>query len=244
MTLAITRPPVPPERRMILRCKQAIPAPGVVSVEWAPLIASLRFSSLYVYSPRGLGWLAEASRVMRSRVKADDQLWLAQFAGDVYRRSLQDRELAELFARGAALVPVPGSARTGEGPWIALRLAVALSEVGFALPTWSGLCRRYAVIKSATAAAAARPTVQKHYDSFAATLPLTPMPKIVLIDDVVTKGRTLLAAAARLRSVSVDADIRAFALIRTLGFAQHLLHLADPCHGVIRWAGGDARREP
>ena len=50
---------------------------------------------------------------MRSRVKADDQLWLAQFAGDVYRRSLQDRELAELFARGAALVPVPGSARTG-----------------------------------------------------------------------------------------------------------------------------------
>src|SRR5690242_6458470 len=70
-----------------------------------------------------------------------------------------------------------------EGPWIALRLAVALSEVGFALPTWAGLRRRYAVIKSATAAAAARPTVQQHYDSFAATLPQTPMPKIVLIDD-------------------------------------------------------------
>ena len=140
---------------MILRCERLITAAGTADLEWAPLLASLRFSSLYVYSPRGLGWLAEGSRVMRSRVKADDQLWLAQFAGDVYRRSLQDRGLAELFARGAALVPVPGSARTGEGPWIALRLAVALSEVGFALPTWTGLQRRYAVIKSATAAAAA-----------------------------------------------------------------------------------------
>ena len=35
-----------------------------------------------------------------------------------------------------------------------------------------------------------------------------------------------------------------FALIRTLGFAPRLEQLIEPCHGVIRWAGGDARREP
>jgi len=174
----------------------------------------------------------------------NDPLWLSHFAGQVYRSSLQDRELAGLFARDTTLVPVPGSARTGAGPWGALRLAVALSEVGFGLPVWIGLRRRYAVIKSATAAAAARPSVQQHYDSFAAAPLLVPMSRIVLIDDVVTKGRTLLAAAARLRSVSAHADIRAFALIRTQGFAHRLEHMAEPCHGVIRWAGGDARREP
>ena len=35
-----------------------------------------------------------------------------------------------------------------------------------------------------------------------------------------------------------------FALIRTLGFEPRVEHLIEPCQGVIRWAGGDARREP
>ncbi len=74
--------------------------------------------------------------------------------------------------------------------------------------------------------------------------PVMPLRSVVLVDDVVTKGRTLLAAAARLRSVLPSADIRAFALMRTQGFAHHIGHLAEPCHGVIRWTGGDARREP
>jgi adenine/guanine phosphoribosyltransferase-like PRPP-binding protein len=71
-----------------------------------------------------------------------------------------------------------------------------------------------------------------------------PASRIVLIDDVITKGRTLLAAAARLQAELPHADIRAFALIRTLGFVQHMERVLEPCHGVVRWAGGDARREP
>jgi hypothetical protein len=59
-----------------------------------------------------------------------------------------------------------------------------------------------------------------------------------------TKGRTLLAAAARLQAELPHADIRAFALIRTQGFVPHLGSVFESCHGVIRWAGGDARREP
>jgi type IV secretory pathway VirB3-like protein len=39
-------------------------------------------------------------------------------------------------------------------------------------------------------------------------------------------------------------DARFFALIRTEGFVNRIRHLEEPCHGVVRWAGGDARREP
>jgi hypothetical protein len=35
-----------------------------------------------------------------------------------------------------------------------------------------------------------------------------------------------------------------FAFVRTLGFKLRLERLIEPCSGVIRWAGGDARREP
>jgi hypothetical protein len=202
------------------------------------------FASCYVYSPRAEGWLAEASRQLCDRVKSSDPLWLPRYAGFVYRSSLGDRHLAALFAPDAVLVPVPGSARSGEAPWAAFRLARALGEVGFALRMWTGLRRRYAVTKSATAPSARRPTVHQHYDSFAVMPAAKPIRRVVLIDDVITKGRTLLAAAARLRNELPYSDIRGFALIRTLGFVDRIERLAEPCHGVIRWAGGDARREP
>jgi pyrimidine operon attenuation protein/uracil phosphoribosyltransferase len=68
--------------------------------------------------------------------------------------------------------------------------------------------------------------------------------RIVLVDDVITKGRTILAAAARLHDAFPNADIRAFALVRTMGFLPDVVHLTEPCQGFVRWAGGDARRDP
>jgi hypothetical protein len=59
-----------------------------------------------------------------------------------------------------------------------------------------------------------------------------------------TKGRTLLAAAARAREAFPYAQIRAFALLRTLGLVSGIEHVLDPCTGEIRWQGGDARRIP
>ena len=207
-------------------------------------LSSVTFTSCYTYSPRAEGWLAKASRELCDRVKSSDPLRLPRYAAFVYRCSLSDRHLAALFAPDAVLVPVPGSARSGEAPWAAFQLAVALSEVGFALRIWTALRRRYGVTKSATAPSARRPTVHQHYDSLTAVPSANPVHRVVLIDDVITKGRTMLAAAARLRSELPFADIRGFALIRTAGFVHKIKRLEEPCHGVVRWAGGDARREP
>jgi predicted amidophosphoribosyltransferase len=162
----------------------------------------------------------------------------------VYQTSLRDPQLAALFAKGTVLVPVPGSTATGDAQWVALQLAIALSQVGFELPVWVGLRREFTVRKSAQARSGLRPSVTQHYESFSVVPMTSPIRRIVLVDDVVTKGRTLLAAAARLRAELPYTDIRAFALLRTHGFVQRLDRLTGSCHGVIRWAAGDARRDP
>ena len=67
---------------------------------------------------------------------------------------------------------------------------------------------------------------------------------VVLIDDVITKGRTLLAAASRIHQAFPDAKVRAFALVRTMGMIAGIRQLVDPCQGEIEWWSGDAQRTP
>jgi hypothetical protein len=173
-----------------------------------------------------------------------DSTLVPRCIGAVSRGCVMHERLRELFSvTGVALVPVPGSAPTTDAPWPALILALALKDVGLGARVWIGLRRVSPVRKSATAPARERPTVRQHYESFCVETSVISPPRLVLVDDVITKGRTLLAAAARLQSALPHADLRAFALIRTVG-SQPIEHLVDICQGVVRWAGGDARREP
>src|SRR5262249_43827658 len=124
--------------------------------------------------------------------------------------------------------------------------AQALHEVGLGGFLWPGLQRRFPVRKSATALNADRPSVRQHYESFAVAgrWSVGAPQRIVIVDDVITKGRTILAAAIRLHEAFPNTDRRAFALIRTMGFVRDVDRSLEPCQGVVGWAGGDAYREP
>jgi predicted amidophosphoribosyltransferase len=211
---------------------------------FCPPLRNIAFCSSYIYSPRGAGFVSEASRQLCARLKAADVTWLPAYARIVHDLANRPEALAGMFAGDVILVPVPGSAPQSTRVWAAERLARALYGVGLGRCVWPGVRRRSAVRRSATASNTARPTVQQHFESLSVAPLACPPGRMVLIDDVITKGRTILAAASRLYEVFPNADIRAFALVRTMGLLPNLARFLDPCHGVVRWAGGDAWRDP
>ena len=217
------------------------------SASWAACrsIHRIAFASCYVYSPSGTSAASRRSRLLRALLKAGDAGFIFKYAVRVRQQVDDASPLAGFLCHSQVLVPIPGSAPAVAGTRsVAEHLACALVAVGLGHSIWSGLHRSFAVRKSATAVPGSRPTVGTHYDSFAVDMDTAPPPQIVLIDDVVTKGRTLLAAAARLQDAFPETEIRAFALLRTMGFVDGVEHLLDPCVGEIRWRAGDALRSP
>jgi len=209
------------------------------------VIRVVAYASCYVYSPTGAGAVCERSRLLRALLKAGDADFMLKYALRVHQQATDSPLLEGFFGTADVLVPVPGSAPsvTG-GSWVAKRLAVALVNEGLGGAAWPGLRRVRAVRKSATSAPGERPTVNLHYESFLVDRPAISPERIVLIDDVVTKGRTLLAAATRVHEAFPCAQIRAFALVRTMGLVTSIQQLLDPCKGEIRWKSGDAHRTP
>jgi predicted amidophosphoribosyltransferase len=209
------------------------------------MIQKLEFASCYVYSPGGTGLICDRSRLLRSLLKEGDARFMDKYATRVHQQAQASAQLAGFFHASDLLVPVPGSAPKPVGHvWVAADLADAFVRQGLGIAAWAGLRRVRAVRKSATALPGARPSVARHYESFLIERSrLTPQ-SVVLIDDVITKGRTLLAAAARVHEAFPDAQIRAFALLRTMGLISGVQQLLDPCIGEIRWQAGDAHRRP
>ncbi len=209
------------------------------------VIDSLRFASCYVYSPCGAGTAGGLSRQLRALLKSGDADFMRMYAVRVRQQVADMSPLVGYLSASQVLVPIPGSAPRVPGSLqVSERLAEALIHAGLGQCVWSGLRRLRSVGRSAAAAPGWRPTVENHYDSFEVDA-AGPLPRrIVLIDDVITKGRTLLAAAARFREACPHAEIRAFALMRTMAFLPRVERLLDPCVGEIRWRAGDARRLP
>jgi len=211
------------------------------------MIRALAFASCYVYSPCGACPASAQSRLLRTFLKAGDARLMVKYALRVRQQASDVAPLCEFFDATDILIPVPGSGpRTLGDTSVTERLAAAMVREGLGRCAWTGLSRVHAVRKSATAVAGERPTVGMHYQSFAIE-PIDAIPfarQIILVDDVVTKGRTLLAAATRLQEAFPSARIRAFALLRTMGLIADVNQLLDPCVGEIRWRGGDAHRNP
>jgi predicted amidophosphoribosyltransferase len=127
------------------------------------------------------------------------------------------------------LVPVPGSAPARpDTQWTARSLVEQLLAVGVGAGHSPLVVRHTAVPKSATARPGERPNFDTHYRSFRIEpVGLHTPTSILLVDDFITRGPTMMAAAYRLREVFPHARIHGFAAVRTLApgepFVQFLI---------------------
>ena len=150
--------------------------------------------------------------------------------------------LRELFSGDTFLIPVPGAGLTRpKTVWPALSICEALRTTGLGASVTTVLRRVRAVPKSA--GSQNRPSLHDHYESFAVQGTLDRPKSIVLVDDVVTSGTTLMAGARRLNEAFSGAVITAFALARVHSTGEPP-HLVQPVIERIVVAGARCRREP
>ena len=149
------------------------------------------------------------------------------------------------FSSSRILVPLPSSSVTLQPPqpshWPCLDLAQRLAAANLGATAAPLLLRRTAVESSKTARKAGRqpPSVQQHLDSFdysTSTLShlIHTRAPITLIDDIVSAGRTSMAAMLKLRQQGFKGDISLFAAFFTVydpGVRRHF-------RGQVVWHEG------
>lgn len=219
-------------------------------------LSELSFASYLVYTRRGTSDVSiRARNFVVSQLKQDAIVAIATgqtritataYLADRLKSVLGKSTLQGFFSGDETLVPVPGSGLTvPDALWVPQNLATELVRRGIGRQVAPLLRRVEPVAKSAFAGPGERPSPQEHFETMAVQAAIEAPKVLCLVDDVVTKGSTLLGAANRLAEAFPEAEIRAFAAVRHVGFREEIDSIEEPCVGIIRLtSSGEADRDP
>ena len=225
------------------------------------LLSELAFGAFLAYSPNGPPEVEphRSSQRLRAAIKTDS-IYRGAPAIDLAvgrMAEVRDAQLAQLFGSDVVLVPAPRSAPFPEGLsiplrgshkdflWVPRRICETLVAAGLA-GGWRPLLRReHRVIRSASALPGNRPLPFAHYESLSCVSELVPSERYLVVDDVVTRGSTLLACASRLSQAYPQAEVQGFALLRTVSNPAEFTGILDPVVGEVSLRSqGDTLRRP
>lgn len=204
------------------------------------LLDRVPFASFAAYSPRETDRRSRLSRTMCYAAKEDGSVVLDGRRMQVIPRmvsrleaKIADSNIADWFADDPVLVPAPRSTPHIEGNvWPPRVIAHQLVAAGFGRSVRLLLQRTREVPKASRSAPADRPTAPVHYRTLRVLRPVQVPDSILIVDDVITSGCMLLAAASRLQEAFPESRVRAFALIRTESEGP-IANIYDPCRGAI-----------
>lgn len=165
---------------------------------------------------------------------------MSKYIAEKVKEKIAMLPFTQFFNTNLILVPIPKSSLMKEDTmWVPQRLAKALLKNGLGIAAEEYLERVVALPKSATSQV--KPTAIEHYNSLhVQTQKTLSEPKeILLIDDIVTRGATILGAANRLKEAFPKSRIRAFAAMRTMTPPYaYFKAVYDPCKGEIETRDG------
>lgn len=180
------------------------------------LLASVSCGTYLVYSPRGTRKIDKRSRDWCYGLKGGTEERIEVVAEHISNHSGSPGVLGVL-GRDAVLVPMPRSSPLIQGAlWPARLLADALVARSMGECVLPLLNRIRAVPKSSTSSIGQRPTARDHFNSFEVER-LIPVEdhRIVVVDDVISRGSTMLAAVSRLVGAYPELAVSGFAFVRT-----------------------------
>lgn len=214
-------------------------------------LSEIEFGAFLSYSPQGNSEDQLRSRTAMRKLKDDEhvespKVLMSDYIADGIRRDIEKLPFSGCFTKNSILVPAPNSSLTGSGTlWIPQRLAEALVRKGLGRSVETCLRRIKPLRKAAKSSPKNRPKAIEHCNSMDVQRPLYEIDEILLVDDVVTRGATLLGAANRLADAYPKARIRAFAGMRTISNPLEFVNIVDPIMGKITLGGdGNTFRRP
>ncbi len=209
-------------------------------------INEIDFGSLLTYSPRGNTEEEARSRTFKAKLKSDgylekENILMTEYIAKGIKNNLEKLLFADFFKVNPILIPTPSSSLTKANTlWVPQRLATALVNNGLGKKVSSCLERTSPLRKSHTSSSVNRPKAQEHYDTMAVQKELSEPNEILLIDDFITRGSTFIGAANILKDAFPNANIRAFAGIKTISKPENFRKIYDPCIGKIKFDGVDS----
>ena len=199
------------------------------------MLSTVDYASLLQYSPRGNLDISATSRKVKNIIKAG-RIGTENFTTRISEIFIQYQvQLTPFLNKEVTLVPTPRSSPIREGDmWPALEICKMLSLMGGGTVA-TCLARHTAIRKSSLYFHGDdRPSIDEQYDSMSVE-DYVPTANITLVDDVLTLGRTTIAAASRLAEKFPLATIRVFAMIKTKGLTTDIETIRNVEVGTITY---------